>query len=144
MDKVYKIYTDGACSGNPGPGAIAYVIIDDTNTIIHEYSQYFPETTNNRMELLSVIFSLQYVKKITLKVTVYSDSTYVTNTINNKWIETWEKQNWKNRKNKDLWKLFIDTTQNMEVNFKWVKGHSDNEYNKRCDFLAKKTILQKH
>ena len=135
-----NIYTDGACSGNPGDGGIAYIILNDENVIIKEFSKYFPNTTNNRMELLAVIFAIQAIKNIASEITIYSDSTYVVNAINEKWLETWQEKNFVKRKNADLWRIYIDISKGININFVWVKGHSDNLYNKRCDFLARMVI----
>lgn len=136
----YNVYTDGACSGNPGDGGIAYIILNDENVIIEEFSRFFPNTTNNRMELLAVIFAIKAVKDKAYDLTIYSDSTYVVNAINNGWLEVWQKNNFLKRKNADLWKIFIDISKNRNIKFVWIKGHADNLYNKKCDLLAKEAI----
>ena len=136
----YSIYTDGACSGNPGDGGIAYIIVNDENVIIEEFSRYFPNTTNNRMELLAVIFAIKSLSDKAYNLTIYSDSTYVVNAINKGWLEVWEKNGFLKRKNADLWKIFIDISKNRNIKFVWVKGHADNFYNKKCDLLAKDAI----
>lgn len=136
----YSIYTDGACSGNPGDGGIAYIIVNDENIIIEEFSLYFPNTTNNRMELLAVIFAIKSLSDKPYNATIYSDSTYVVNAINKGWLEVWKKNNFLKRKNADLWKIFIDISKNKNIKFVWIKGHADNVYNKKCDLLAKEAI----
>ena len=136
----YSIYTDGACSGNPGDGGIAYIIVNDENVIIEEFSRYFPNTTNNRMELLAVIFAIKSLSDKAYNFTIYSDSTYVVNAINKGWLEVWEKNGFLKRKNADLWKIFIYISKNRNIKFVWIKVHADNFYNKKCDLLAKDAI----
>ena len=136
----YSIYTDGACSGNRGDGGIDYIIVNDENVIIEEFSRYFPNTTNNRMELLAVIFAIKSLSDKPYNATIYSDSTYVVNAINKGWLEVWKKNDFLKRKNADLWKIFIDISKNKNIKFIWIKGHADNVYNKKCDLLAKGAI----
>ena len=139
MDEV-TIYTDGACSGNPGPGGWAAVLLyKDTRKEISGGSK---ETTNNIMEMTAVIESLKALKR-PCKVNLYSDSAYVVNAFLDNWIDSWIKNNWKNSKkepvkNADLWKELIELTKIHEVTFNKVKGHSDVELNNRCDELARK------
>jgi ribonuclease HI len=134
----YTIYTDGACSGNPGPGGWGAVIFDGKNKQ-NNISGKEKETTNNRMELIAPIMAL---KKIESKsdVVIFTDSTYVKNGIT-EWIKKWEKNNWKNSKkepvkNKDLWMRLNNLCQKNNVVWKWVKGHSNNKYNNLADELA--------
>ena len=136
------IYTDGACSGNPGPGGWGAILMYKDNK--KEISGGKKDTTNNVMELTAVIEGLKLLK-FSCKVKLYSDSAYVVNAFNQKWMDGWLKNGWKNAskepvKNKELWQELYDLTQKHEVQFIKVKGHSDNEYNNRCDELARKAI----
>lgn len=136
--KEVKIYTDGACSGNPGPGGYAAILI--YNGIEKEISGGDSDTTNNKMELTAVIKGLEMLKEKCI-VTIYSDSAYIVNSIQNGWIYSWKKNNWiksdKTKvKNIDLWEKLLKQMDFHEVSFIKVKGHSDNEYNNRCDRLA--------
>lgn len=136
--KEVKIYTDGACSGNPGPGGYAAVLI--YNGVEKEISGGDRDTTNNKMELTAVIKGLEMLKEKCI-VTIYSDSAYIVNSIQNGWIYSWKKNNWKKSdktkvKNIDLWEKLLKQMDFHEVSFIKVKGHSDNEYNNRCDRLA--------
>jgi ribonuclease HI len=128
------IYTDGACSGNPGPGGYGTVLISGNH--YKELSAGYKFTTNNRMELLSVIIGLESLIKKDQVVTVYSDSKYVVDAIEKKWVFGWEKINFKNKKNPDLWKRFLAVYKNHHVKFSWVKGHAGNAMNEKCDQLA--------
>ncbi len=133
------IYTDGACSGNPGPGGWgAILMFGDTKK---EISGGLDNTTNNVMELTAVIESLKMLKR-PCKVNLYSDSAYVVNAFLQKWIYGWIKKNWKTAgnepvKNKELWQELYGLTKVHEVTFHKVKGHADNEFNNRCDELAR-------
>lgn len=132
------IYTDGACSGNPGPGGWGVVMIYNNNQ--KEMSGFEKETTNNIMELTAVIQGLESLK-FECEVNLYSDSAYVVNGFEKGWIYNWVKNNWKTAdkkpvKNKELWQKLYKLTQKHKVKFIKVKGHSDNEYNNRCDELA--------
>ncbi|MBE7711036.1 MAG: ribonuclease HI [Cyanobacteria bacterium SIG31] len=137
------LYTDGACSGNPGTGGYGAVLVHvDNNGAKHEkeFSQGYRMTTNNQMELLAVIVGLEALKK-PCDVTVYSDSKYVVDAFNNKWIDGWIAKGWKTAgkspvKNVDLWKRLLKAKEQHDVNFVWVKGHAGHEYNERCDLLA--------
>ena len=136
------IYTDGACSGNPGPGGWGSILMYKDNK--KEISGGSAETTNNIMELTAVIEGLKLLR-FPCKVKLYSDSAYVVNAFNQKWIYGWLKNGWKNAskdpvKNKELWQQLYDLTKVHEVEFIKVKGHSDNEYNNRCDELARDAI----
>jgi len=136
--KEVDIYTDGACSGNPGMGGYCAILI--YNGVEKEIVGGEPETTNNRMELLAVIKGLDALKE-PCAVNVYSDSAYVTDAFIKDWISYWRNNNWrsmgkKDVKNVDLWQQLLVLTEKHKVNFIKVKGHSDNEYNNRCDKLA--------
>ena len=132
------IYTDGACSGNPGPGGWGAVLMCNGN--IKEISGYNKNTTNNIMEITAVIEALKLLK-YECEVEIYSDSAYVVNAFNQKWIENWKKNNWKNSnkeevKNKELWEELDKLVSKHKVKFIKVKGHADNKWNNRCDELA--------
>ena len=138
----YTIYTDGACSGNPGPGGGGAVIFDETKKQ-HNISGKAKDTTNNRMELMAPIMALNEIKSKS-DVVIFTDSTYVKNGITG-WIKKWEKNGWKNSnkkpvKNKDLWIKLNNLCQKNKVIWKWVKGHSNNKYNNLADILATKEI----
>ena len=128
------IYTDGAAKGNPGKGGYGIVLL--SGKLRKELSKGFRLTTNNRMELLAVIVSLEALKKKPESVIIYSDSKYVVDAVEKKWVFGWEKTNFNKKKNPDLWIRFLKIYRQHNVAFKWVKGHSDNEENNRCDFLA--------
>ena len=136
--KKVVIYTDGACSGNPGPGG--YGIIMQYNGVSREFSDGFTRTTNNRMELLAAVTALQNLKE-PCSVTIHSDSQYLINGMTKGWAESWQKNGWrlKSRKpaqNTDLWKKLLSLSKIHDIEFVWVKGHSENEFNNRCDVLA--------
>ena len=128
------IYTDGAAKGNPGKGGYGIVLLSDK--LRKELSKGFRLTTNNRMELLAVIVSLEALKKKPESVIIYSDSKYVVDAVEKKWVFGWEKTNFNKKKNPDLWIRFLKIYRQHNIAFKWVKGHSDNAENNRCDFLA--------
>lgn len=141
MKKV-TLYTDGACSGNPGVGGWGAVLMFNG----HEkaISGAVADTTNNRMEISAVIYGLECLKE-PCEVSVYSDSAYTVNAFSNGWIYGWEKNGWKKTDNKpvlndDLWKTLLQLTRIHKVTFIKVKGHADNEYNNRCDKLATDAI----
>ena len=141
MNKVI-IYTDGACSGNPGPGGWGAILMYDE--MKKEISGGEKNTTNNIMELTAAIKALECLK-FPCEVELYSDSAYLVNAFNQKWIEGWIKNNWKNSnkeevKNKELWEKLIDLNKIHKIKFIKVKGHSDNIYNNRCDELARNEI----
>ena len=131
-----SIYTDGAAQGNPGKGGYGAILMAGNHK--KELSQGFTLTTNNRMELLAVIVALEALKKANSKVTVYSDSKYVVDSIEKGWVFGWEKKAFKGKKNIDLWKRFLIIYQKHQIKFVWVKGHAGNLYNERCDQLAVK------
>ncbi|MBO4446886.1 MAG: ribonuclease HI [Bacteroidales bacterium] len=128
------LYTDGAASGNPGPGGWAAVLI--CGNLRKELSGGFAVTTNNRMELLAVIQGLEAIKWQNAEVTVYSDSQYVVKAITEGWLDNWVLKNWKKVKNPDLWQRFLPLYRSHRVNFRWVKGHNGLPENERCDQLA--------
>jgi len=136
------IYTDGAAKGNPGPGG--YGAILQSGPHYREISQGFRLTTNNRMELLSVIVCLEMLKQEGCDVTVYSDSKYVVDAVEKKWIDGWIKRAWKNVKNPDLWKRYLEVARRHKVRFKWIKGHNGHPMNERCDFLAVEASCGSH
>ncbi|HXB12969.1 MAG TPA: ribonuclease HI [Bacteroidia bacterium] len=133
MHKVI-IYTDGAAQGNPGRGGYGVVMMsgDKRKEISHGYRL----TTNNRMELLSVIVALEALKKDGMDITIYSDSKYVVDAVNKHWVFGWVKKGFKGKKNVDLWKRFLIIYALHKPKFVWVKGHASNKENERCDELA--------
>jgi ribonuclease HI len=131
---VIHIYTDGASRGNPGPGGYGIVMISGDHR--KEFSQGFKYTTNNRMELMSVIVALEMLKKEGSEVTIYSDSKYVVDSVEKKWLFSWQKKAFKDKKNPDLWQRFLRIYPKHKVKFKWVKGHAENPENNLCDELA--------
>ena len=128
------IYTDGAAKGNPGNGGYGVVLLSGSHR--KEIKEGFRLTTNNRMELLAVIVALESVKKLKSEITVYSDSKYVVDAIEKTWLFSWEKTNFKKKKNPDLWIRFLQVFRKHKVSFVWVRGHSNNKENERCDVLA--------
>jgi len=135
--KHVTIYTDGACSGNPGPGGWGAILM---------YGKYKKEisggerlTTNNRMELISVISALEQLKE-PCKVSLYTDSQYIVRALNEGWLKSWKARGWKRKegelKNPDLWQRLAELLERHDVEFIWVKGHAENAYNNRCDELA--------
>ena len=143
MKKV-DIYTDGACSGNPGKGGWGAILI--YNGVEKEISGNAPETTNNRMELLAIISALRALKE-SCEVTLYSDSAYSLDPFNKGWIYDWQKNNWKNSskqevKNTDLWLALLLEVKKHQITWVKVKGHADNEYNNKCDAIARKAIKE--
>lgn len=144
--KNIKIYTDGACSGNPGKGGYGIVMLYNGHR--KEISGGSAETTNNRMELFAVIKALEMLKE-PCHVDLYSDSKYVTDSINLGWAKKWEANDWmRNKKdpalNKDLWERLLPLLDIHDVNFHWIKGHDENIENERCDILAKEAILNEN
>jgi len=129
-----KIFTDGSSRGNPGPGGYGVVMLYKDNR--KELSQGYKTTTNNRMELTAVIKALEAIKKNSIKVTIYSDSKYVVESVEKGWIWNWEKKNFKKKQNIDLWKQFIPLYKKYNIKFVWVKGHAGIKENERCDELA--------
>ncbi len=143
--KEITIYTDGACSGNPGPGGWGAIL--EYRGVEKELSGFEAETTNNRMELTAAAEALKQLKE-SCKVKLYSDSAYLVNGFNQNWVIGWQKNNWKNSKkepvqNRDLWEALIEMEKQHKITWIKVKGHSDNEKNNRCDKLATDEI-KKH
>lgn len=129
-----EIFTDGASSGNPGPGG--YGAILKAGTHYKELSGGYKKTTNNRMELMAVIKALEAVKKPGQLITIYSDSKYIIDAIDKKWVYGWIKKGFKDKKNKDLWLQLMELYKQHQVKFVWVKGHAGHVENERCDELA--------
>lgn len=130
------IYTDGAAKGNPGNGGYGVVMMSGKHK--KELSQGFRKTTNNRMELLSVIVALETIKVDNSEVEIFSDSKYVVDAVEKKWVFGWQKKGFKGKKNIDLWQRFLQIYPKHQVKFHWVKGHAGNFYNERSDELAVK------
>lgn len=130
------IYTDGSSLGNPGPGGYGIIIEWVGKEYIKEFSRGFKYTTNNRMELWAVIDALEKLKKKPMDVLIISDSKYVIEAIEKKWVFGWQKKNFKGKKNPDLWKRFLKIYPQHNVQFQWVKGHNNHPQNERCDQLA--------
>ena len=128
------IYTDGAASGNPGPGG--YGVVMESGKHRKELWGGFRKTTNNRMELLAVIVGLESLKKPGMEVTVVSDSKYVVDAVEQRWVFGWEKKGFAKKKNPDLWKRFLEVYRKHNVRFKWVRGHNGHPQNELCDELA--------
>jgi ribonuclease HI len=139
------IYTDGAASGNPGPGGYGVVMMSGSHR--KELSQGYELTTNNRMELLAVIVALEALKAENCEVTIFTDSKYVSDAVSKGWLFSWVKKGFKDKKNPDLWTRFLQSYKKHKINFIWIKGHANNPENERCDQLAveasKKTALMK-
>ena len=128
------IYTDGAAKGNPGNGG--YGVILDYRGKRKELSQGYRMTTNNRMELLAVIAGLEAIKKKGWEVEVVSDSKYVVDAVEKKWLQGWVAKDFKGKKNSDLWKRYLLVAKGQKIRFKWIKGHAGHLENERCDQLA--------
>lgn len=128
------VYTDGAAKGNPGRGGYGVVMMSGTHK--KELSEGFKNTTNNRMELMSVIVALETIKKENAQVEIFSDSKYVVDSVEKGWVFGWQKKGFKDKKNIDLWQRFLKIYPKHQVKFNWVKGHAGNHYNERCDELA--------
>ncbi len=138
MKRTVELWTDGACSGNPGPGGWAAVLrLDDRE---RELTGHDPATTNNRMELLAVVEGLRALTR-PCRVLVHTDSAYVRNAVRNKWIDGWQRNGWRTKAktavaNRDLWEALLDAMREHDVEWVAVKGHSGVELNERCDRLA--------
>lgn len=129
-----RIFTDGAAQGNPGPGG--YGVIMKYKDAVKEISEGFRLTTNNRMELLAVIKGLEAIKKEGIPVTIYSDSKYVVEAVEQGWIWGWQKKNFAKKANADLWQRYIPLHHKFRPKFVWVRGHAGHAENERCDYLA--------
>jgi ribonuclease HI len=133
--KQLVIYTDGAARGNPGPGGYGAILMWGNNT--KELSAGYRLTTNNRMELMAVIAALKALTKTNLEVTIFTDSQYVLNSIEKRWLNNWIATDFKGgKKNKDLWMQYYQLAKNYSIKLVWVKGHAENIHNNRCDELA--------
>ena len=139
MPAMIELYTDGASSGNPGPGG--YGVILRSGPHYKEISQGFRKTTNNRMELLAVITGLEALRKPGQEVVVYSDSKYVIDAVEKGWVHGWVRKGFAGKKNKDLWMRFLQVYKLHRVKFIWVKGHAGHPENERCDRLAVQASL---
>ena len=140
-----QLFTDGACSGNPGPGGWGSVLLFEKTT--RRFSGFEPATTNNRMEIMAVIKGLEALKKPSA-VLVTTDSQYVKNAFTAGWLDSWQKNGWKtsNRepvKNQDLWIIMSEIRRRHNLSWEWVKGHSGHFYNEMCDQLARNAITAK-
>jgi len=137
-----EIFTDGASSGNPGPGG--YGVILRSGQHYKELSEGFRKTTNNRMELLAVIKGLEAIKLPKQDVTIFSDSKYVIDAIEKRWVHGWVAKGFKDKKNKDLWLRYLDISKLHNIKFNWVRGHNGHPENERCDELAVAAGKQKN
>ena len=142
MKKKVILYTDGACSGNPGPGGWGCILMYNQHK--KESSGGAADTTNNRMEITAALEALKLLKE-PCQVDLYTDSAYLCNALEKRWLETWSKNGWKtasksNVENQDLWKELLIQLQRHDVQFHKVKGHADNEFNNRCDKLARDAV----
>ena len=135
-----EIFTDGASRGNPGPGGYGTILKYGQHE--KELSGGYRKTTNNRMELLSVIVGLEALHKLNQEVIVYSDSKYVVDAVEKKWLLKWIKTGFKDKKNKDLWLRFCEVYNRHQVKFTWIKGHNGHPMNERCDVLAVRASQQ--
>jgi len=143
MDQhMIEIFTDGASSGNPGPGG--YGVILRSGQHYKELSEGFRKTTNNRMELLAVIKGLEAIKLPKQDVTIFSDSKYVIDAIEKRWVHGWVTKGFKGKKNKDLWLRYLEISQIHNIKFNWVRGHNGHPENERCDELAVAAGKQKN
>lgn len=129
-----EIYTDGSAKGNPGKGG--YGIVMRFKAKEKEISQGYRMTTNNRMELMAIIVALETLTTNKYPVKIYSDSKYVIDSVVKKWVFSWEKKNFKGKKNVDLWKRYLKLHPKFDIQFEWVKGHNGHPENERCDVLA--------
>ncbi len=136
MSHEVHIYTDGAAKGNPGPAGYGVVMEMVGTPYKREFYEGFRKSTNNRMELLAVIVGLEKLKNLKTKVLVVSDSKYVVDAVEKRWVFQWEKKNFAGKKNPDLWMRFLKAYRNHKVDFQWVKGHNNHPQNERCDELA--------
>ena len=136
MSHEVHIYTDGAAKGNPGPAGYGVVMEMVGTPYKREFYEGFRKSTNNRMDLLAVIVGLEKLKNLKTKVLVVSDSKYVVDAVEKRWVFQWEKKNFAGKKNPDLWMRFLKAYRNHKVDFQWVKGHNNHPQNERCDELA--------
>ena len=136
MSHEVHIYTDGAAKGNPGPAGYGVVMEMVGTPYKKEFYEDFRLSTNNRMELLAVIVGLEKLKNPKTRVLVVSDSKYVVDAVEKRWVFQWEKINFKAKKNPDLWMRFLKVYRKHQVDFQWIKGHNNHPQNERCDELA--------
>jgi ribonuclease HI len=142
LKQMIEIFTDGSSSGNPGPGG--YGVILRSGQHYKELSEGFRKTTNNRMELLAVIKGLEALKTPNQQVTIYSDSKYVIDAIEKRWVYGWLQKGFAGKKNKDLWLRYLDISKIHQIKFVWVRGHAGHPENERCDQLAVAAGKQKN
>ena len=143
-DKVISIFTDGSSRGNPGPGGYGIVMEQKDTGYLKEFSEGFRMTTNNRMELLAVIEALNKIKTKNADVVVYTDSKYVSDSVEKKWVFNWQKNKFKKTKNVDLWTKFLRIYPKYSIKFIWIKGHNNHPQNERCDSLAVEASKKKN
>lgn len=136
MSHEVHIFTDGAAKGNPGPGGYGVVMELVGSPYKKEFYEGFRYTTNNRMELLAVVVGLEKLKNPNTSVLVTSDSKYVVDAVEKRWVFQWEKKGFAGKKNPDLWMRFLKIYRNHKVDFQWIKGHNNHPQNERCDELA--------
>ncbi len=136
-----ELFADGASSGNPGPGG--YGVILRSGQHYKELSEGFRKTTNNRMELMAVIKGLEALKSPNQQVMIFSDSKYVIDSVEKKWVNSWLQKGFKDKKNKDLWLRYLDVSKLHQIKFTWVRGHNGHPENERCDKLAVAASKQK-
>ena len=144
MSNKVNIYTDGSAIGNPGPGGYGVITEWVDKKYIKEFSGGYQMTTNNRMELLAVILALESLKIEPMEVIVFSDSKYVIESVEKKWVFNWQKKQFKGKKNHDLWQRYLLIHCKHRVRFQWVKGHNKHPQNERCDSLAVNAAKQKN
>ena len=144
MSNRVNIYTDGSAIGNPGPGGYGIIMEWVNKKYIKEFSEGYQMTTNNRMELLAIIIALESLKIEPMEVMVFSDSKYVVESVDKKWVFSWEKKQFKGKKNPDLWKRYLLVHRKHKVSFKWIKGHNKHPQNERCDQLALNAAKRKN
>ncbi|AEA43068.1 ribonuclease HI [Fluviicola taffensis] len=142
MSAFIEIYTDGSSRGNPGPGG--YGVILKYKSSLKELSQGFRLTTNNRMELIAVIIALESLKTTSIPIKVYSDSKYVIDSIQKRWVNSWQSKGFAKKKNKDLWMRYLKIEKQFQIEFIWVRGHNGHPENERCDILAVEAALGKN
>ncbi len=137
------IYTDGSALGNPGPGGYGIIMKTADGQLEKEFSKGYKLTTNNRMELMAIIDALKKIKNKDWPVEIYTDSKYVVDAINQKWLNKWRAQRFAKTKNPDLWQEFLKTAEGLNIKVYWVKGHNNHPENERCDKLAVKAAKDK-
>jgi ribonuclease HI len=136
MDFFVELYTDGAAKGNPGPGGYGTVLISRMHNLRKEFSGGFRKTTNNRMELMAVLVGLEALLNEGTHVKIYSDSQYVIDSVNKKWLDSWMVKNFKGKKNSDLWTKIYHLKQKHKTEWFWIRGHNGHPLNEHCDRLA--------